>query len=445
MLLKSIDILIIYLQITIKNVKKIFFYLIVITSLAEAQPDFKINREMIQSGNFFNAEIHAFPGQNGYDVYYSYKIPYSQLFFQKQNGTFLGGLKVNLEIKNDDGSFIKREFDERKIILSDFEETNSRQLFLTGIIHLTLSQSNYKVSAVIIDITSKRERKLPPTDFKVNDSIKILDPVVIEPQETSCDSVNYYTLVNNSSAIPFNKPKSQLIIPVTDTTVNSLHLKFSSTGNEVEAVSKQLTEGVITGIEIKECEGKLLFANSKKNDKIKYFVFPDVAAKLDEGVFELEIIPNDSEKDKNVFKLNSIWIGKPFALRDPQEAVNILKYIEDDKMISELLDNNKDYQSALNAYWAKFDPTPDTKYNELMDEFFRRVDYSEMHFRSIGGDGGSKSDRGKIYLKFGEPDSIERYNDSYGKVIESWYYKISNKKYLFVDKNGTGTYTLVEK
>jgi GWxTD domain-containing protein len=79
-----------------------------------------------------------------------------------------------------------------------------------------------------------------------------------------------------------------------------------------------------------------------------------------------------------------------------------------------------------------------------MDEFFKRVDYSEIHFKSIGGDGGAKSDRGKIYLKYGESDITERYNDSYGKVIESWFYKSSNKKFLFIDKNGTGTYTLVE-
>lgn len=400
---------------------------------------------MIQSGNFFNAEIHAFPGQNEYDVYYSYEIPYSQLFFQKQNGTFLGGLKVNLEIKNDDGSFIKREFDERKIIVSNFDETNSRHLFLNGIIHLKLPQSNYKVSAVIIDLTSKRERKLPPNDFKVSDSVKILHPIVVEAEKFLCDSTKSYTLVNNSSSVPFNKPNSQMIIPVTDTTINSLHLKFRNNGDEAEVLSTKLTEGIIAGMEIKECEGNLLLTNSEKGNKIKYFVIPKVSAKLDEGIFELEIIPNDSEKEKEVFKINSIWIGKPFSLRDPEEAINILKYIENDKLVSELLDNNKDHQSALNAYWAKFDPTPDTKYNELMDEFFKRVDYSEMHFRSIGGDGGVKSDRGKIYLKFGEPDSIERYNDSYGKVIESWFYKSSNKKYLFVDKNGTGTYTLVER
>ena len=206
--------------------KKIFFYLIVLTSLAEAQPDFKINREIIQSGNFFNAEIHTFPGQNGYEVYYSYKIPFSQLFFQKQNGTFLGGLKVNLEVKSDDGGFIKREFDERKIIVNNFEETNSRDLFLSGIIHLTLSPSNYKVNTVIIDLTSKRERKLPPNDLKINDSLNILDPIVVEPQKYRCTDNEFYTLVNNSSAIPFNEPKSQLIIPVTDLTIKTLNLKF---------------------------------------------------------------------------------------------------------------------------------------------------------------------------------------------------------------------------
>jgi len=78
-----------------------------------------------------------------------------------------------------------------------------------------------------------------------------------------------------------------------------------------------------------------------------------------------------------------------------------------------------------------------------MNEFYTRVDYCEMNFRPLSGNGGAKSDRGKTYIKFGPPDSIDRDTDNQDKVVESWTYNKSQRKFVFIDKDGTGKFTFV--
>ena len=87
---------------------------------------------------------------------------------------------------------------------------------------------------------------------------------------------------------------------------------------------------------------------------------------------------------------------------------------------------------------------PHTKYNELMNEFYSRIDYCEKNYRSLSGNGGAKSDRGKTYIKFGAPDSIDRYTNNDDKVVETWIFKKQNRTFLFIDKDGTGKFQLAE-
>lgn len=60
----------------------------------------------------------------------------------------------------------------------------------------------------------------------------------------------------------------------------------------------------------------------------------------------------------------------------------------------------------LEDFWARLDPTPGTARNEVRDEFQRRVAYATKNFTFFGK--GMLSDRGRIYIKYGEPDLIER-------------------------------------
>jgi len=58
--------------------------------------------------------------------------------------------------------------------------------------------------------------------------------------------------------------------------------------------------------------------------------------------------------------------------------------------------------AALNAFWARHDPTPGTRANELYERFLRRVDHAERFF-SEQGTPGALSARGRVYIRFGPP------------------------------------------
>ncbi len=75
-------------------------------------------------------------------------------------------------------------------------------------------------------------------------------------------------------------------------------------------------------------------------------------------------------------------------------------------------------------FWKEKDPTPTTHKNERYEEHLRRLEYSDQHFKDLLY---HWDDRGKIYIKYGEPDYRELnpmgdalYNsDPFEKVDES--------------------------
>jgi GWxTD domain-containing protein len=69
------------------------------------------------------------------------------------------------------------------------------------------------------------------------------------------------------------------------------------------------------------------------------------------------------------------------------------------------LTNNAERDTFIEAFWQRRDPTPDTAENEYKDEHYRRIAYANEHFAA--GIPGWRTDRGRIYIMFGKPDSID--------------------------------------
>lgn len=424
--------------------KKIIFYSLLLASqLLAQQREFRINRDLIQAGNFFNSELHYFPITDGFNVYYIYKIPYSQLFFEKVEDEFSSGLTINIELRDSVNNIVKRAFDEKNISVKDFDITNSRSIYLQGFINIKLKQGKYKLSTIISDKTSRRERKLPPKEFTLLNSDKIFDPIILEPKIISCEGVDSYILSNNSSSIPFNMPEDILAVPVSDTTINYLTINVKR-GDTTLLSNETNTQIIICNPVLNLCEDKITIGLTKELPGIKYFLFNNFSSKLTEGPINLEIIPNKEITKKKTFNLDVIWIGKPFSLRDPENAIKYLKIIDTDDKVTELLKKD-DLQKALYDYWQNNDPTPNTKYNELMNEFYQRIDYADKHFQTIGGNDGTKTDRGKTYIKYGEPDKIERDSNNDDHVVESWYYNNPKRTFIFIDIDGTGKFNLANQ
>jgi GWxTD domain-containing protein len=119
------------------------------------------------------------------------------------------------------------------------------------------------------------------------------------------------------------------------------------------------------------------------------------------------------------------------------------------------LKTDEEREQYIDLIWLLRDPDPDTEVNEFKEEHYRRIAYANEHFSS--GIRGSKTARGRMYIKFGKPDQIESHpaGGSYERPawegggrtstypFEIWWYRHiegvgSDIEIEFVDPTGSG-------
>lgn len=94
-------------------------------------------------------------------------------------------------------------------------------------------------------------------------------------------------------------------------------------------------------------------------------------------------------------------------------------------------------------FWAARDPDPSSLENEALEEYLRRVRYVAKAFSNV--EPGWRTDRGRVYIRNGPPDRIERATDSrYQGEYEIWRYFSTGRVYVFYDMFGLGDYRLVQ-
>ena len=100
----------------------------------------------------------------------------------------------------------------------------------------------------------------------------------------------------------------------------------------------------------------------------------------------------------------------------------------------------------LQQFWGRRDPTPGTASNQAMTDFYRQVAYanSAFHQGRVGTMPGWRTDRGRIYLRYGRPDEMLQRPMASPRPYEAWKYtRERGYYYVFVDRNGMGDYSLV--
>jgi GWxTD domain-containing protein len=121
------------------------------------------------------------------------------------------------------------------------------------------------------------------------------------------------------------------------------------------------------------------------------------------------------EKAKADAKLKSKDSKEKQKSREAEESGKALKqWLEEDvtyiitdeeKAAFKKLKTDEERYQFIEQFWLRRDPTPDTLENEFRDEHYARIAYANEHFAS--GIPGWKTDRGRIYITWGPPDSID--------------------------------------
>jgi GWxTD domain-containing protein len=123
------------------------------------------------------------------------------------------------------------------------------------------------------------------------------------------------------------------------------------------------------------------------------------------------------------------------------------------------LQTNEEREQFIEAFWQRRNPDPDSPENTFKEEHYRRIAYANEHFAS--GMPGWKTDRGRIYIAWGNPDERDEHTsgEQYDRPMdqgggttttyayETWRYRYAeglgeNFEMEFVDPTGTGEFHL---
>jgi len=160
-----------------------------------------------------------------------------------------------------------------------------------------------------------------------------------------------------------------------------------------------------------------------------------------------------ADKTRN-FKAEAKKVYQDWVNKDVEYIIT-----SDEKKAFKALKTDEERENFIENFWRRRDPDPDTEENEFREQYYERIAYANEHFAS--GIPGWKTDRGRIYITFGKPDSVETHpsGGAYDRPsyegggstttypFEIWFYRHLDNvgdgiEIEFVDPTGTGEYRI---
>ncbi len=385
----------------------------------------------------FNADIVAFKDDSTSATRLTLytRIAHNKLSFVKRDSAFYAFYEINAAFMDKNGHLAHEELFIDTIRTTDYQRSIAKDLFHSNSFTFTLLPGTYTAHIRIIDLESRREYKetrLVTVKNFMRSGVHLSTVMLVFTRfDSLTGKVEYYP--NLSAAIIQDKTEPQLYyeVYVTNRTMDSLYLNYN-------IVLKSYKDEVVDDYtRTFVCTGK----KTRILDTLSM-------QKLKSGNYMLTISAFDKFTKQVYDKTSLVFFtrvsGQAFFIRNLDEAIEQLEYIADGDEIDKMR-NAKSQEEKLklfNAFWARVDPTPETPENELMLEYYSRIEFANQNFSSYFQ--GWKSDMGRVYIKYGPPDFVERQPFSMdSQPYEIWEYYQHNLRLIFVDTSGFGNYRLV--
>lgn len=378
---------------------------------------------------------------DSYQVIYYYSIPYQSLTFLKQKDQFFSKYRITLQIFN------KKDLIGGKIITKEtfaenYNMTKDPNKYILDSIQLNVPQLPLKNLRSPLLVTVKIEDS--NSNFAIDTQFNLYLPketgqIVFLKNNRPNPSATYFKKLAVSDTIQLycyvyaqNVKYCSLFV-----TYNKEQLKTHLLAKQKDKFPKEILR---TAVNLNES------MVTSKTPQV-YFQYPlNNLPPIPSGNYTVNIVGYGL--DKKIFNIQKqIKITSSFfdSEDEYQEAVNRLIYIatpNEMQMLRQVEPQKR--ESTWKAFWYKYDPNPITEFNEAEDEYFKKIDYCIEHFSK--SDKGYKSDRARIYMKYGAPDYIEQRpfeRDRY--EYETWFYYSLGKKFVFRDLHGFGELILYQE
>ena len=399
--------------------KKFLIYLLFISTI------FSQNRNLDRNIDQFKIDTFTRPIESGLvEVMCFVKIPNYSLQFVKEGRSFIAEYDANISVVDEDDVEVATGSFSDKIVVKKFSETTSRvkSTILSSSFFVPLE--DYLVSVNIKDIdtklTSKKAKKVNLDDF--SDTFQVYEPIFLKETDGEWGfSDNEFPVDANQIIIKENQLKFYQYATISPGDYTMVINVFS--GKKL-----QWTDTI----------------NSSSDNKVVSHLINLETKDINKVDLKIEVTVNQGElsasKSSKFKSRDSFMFGGIGNIDLALSQMNYILTTEERKELKNLKQSEK--ENFFKKSWARRDPKPETKINELMDEYYARVQFAEENF-SRGSSGGWRSDMGMIFILFGKPDDIQRYSSMQSNyTYETWYYFSIGEEFAFVDDYGFGDYRL---
>ena len=376
---------------------------------------------------YFQVVVPSYPTENPDSVRIDViaRVPFDAVQFLKKEESFESKFELSIGILNSEEKKIAGKISSYSLTSGEFRQTISPKAFELVKESFFVKPGEYSCEVSVTDMdTHKSGRQTIKLDLtRIGEGVVLSDLLLVDPKN-----------MNDLSAggIPRIPPH----LSNTDT-VFYIYYEARVTPGEYD-----LTVDIITEDE-KSLSNETLFGASTEG------VIKEVLKLLrpasSENRFKIQLLLEQGEKNSTTdLVVESRWRGLTSHISDVDDAIDQARYIASSKEYKKLRKAKKGKKEEIfKEFWQKRDPSPDTRENELMDEYYRRVQYTNNKFGSWQN--GWKTPMGMIFILFGPPDDIEiNLHARDGRSYQRWHYYAVSRSFLFIDFNGFGDYELVE-
>jgi len=338
----------------------------------------------------------------------------------------------------------------------NYAQTQSKNMFVSGNLVTELKPGTYRYILQLtrgeeVDGQNSRTRfvNILPYATKKQGGVVLIDSI----PESGSEFPGKVRLLNFGNNVYYGKDFSVFVHLAGhkpgdsyNIAINRVEVNESDTTRTGTVYSSTLEEsGIMEGVqpELLSENGSLYLGLNKKNNGPSYALFQIPNSRFQNAVYQLRVTREGVEAPVAQSIFRSRWIEMPTSLLNVNIAIDMLRFIVDENTLKRLRSgSNSEKEKKFREFWAERDPTPKTEFNELMAEYYRRIDYAYEQFSTINVN-GYETDQGRIYIQYGPPDTIERKFPPGEPAVEIWQY--GKRRFIFRAVSGFGQFELVSK
>lgn len=431
---------------TIMIRRSIVLFLFITAAVISASAQERIIRE--QTGpSPISLEAYAVPGDTSSIAYIPLRIRFDFFIFtrnERMNGSaYAAEGELSIEILDSAGNSIARKIKQIGLTSEDNSTSILRDRFYQDLFSFRLPVGRYSIMLLVTDKGSNRRYTDTKRTFVVKDMAGYRSELI--PVQSSADSG--FALFNLGGDVVFSKDYGFIFVTTkpyesASFTLSKLHPDDEEKVSIAERQQVTLDRRSHMTVRAELSIGHIAMSVVPRTGSYVHYVKFE-GSQLRQGRYELNIVLPDSSVITTTFSAR--WLDMPMSLLDLDAATEPIQFIARKDEYSELRKGSRNTRiNSFEEFWKKKDPTPQTAYNEVMHEFYRRVDFSITAFRTLKEMNGAVTDRGKIYILFGKPSSMERLLSPSGSPREIWQYAALKKTFTFEDPSKQGNYKLTE-